>query len=191
MNKWFKKITVLSLATLMGGMLAACNTNNAAPNNVTTQGVRDGNMFDNYGSKRIPNRNVNKYPNGTYPFNETNARSHGITNMDRNVANRMARIAADINGVTKATAVVQGKDAIVGIDVAQGKNRSTVENNVLTAIRTGDPAYRVHITSNADLNHRIRVLNEQVRSGQPVRTMGQEFGNLVRDIGRTITAPFR
>ncbi len=190
MNKWFKKITVLSLATLMGGMLAACNTNNNA-GNTRTQGVRNANIYDNYGTKRIPGSNVNKYPNGTYPFNETNARSHGITNMDRNVANRMARIAADINGVTKATAVVQGKDAVVGIDVAQGKNRSTVENNVLTAIRTGDPAYRVHVTSNGDLNRRIRVLNEQVRSGQHVRTIGQDFGTLIRDIGRTITAPFR
>jgi YhcN/YlaJ family sporulation lipoprotein len=189
MNKWVKKISVFSLATLMGAMVAACNANNDG--NATTQSLRQGNIYDNKGAKMVPGSNVNKYPNGTYPFNESNARTHGITNMDRNVANRMARIAADINGVTKATAVVQGKDAIVGIDVEQGKNRSTVENNVLTAIRTGDPAYRVHVTSNADLNRRIRVLNEQVRSGQHTRTVGQDFGILVRDIGRTISAPFR
>jgi len=185
MDQRMKKITALLLATLVSGMLVACNNDTAR-----THGVRN-NIYDNKGPKADYGTNINKYPNGTYPFNETNARTRGITNMDRNVANRMARIAADINGVTKATCVVQGRDAIVGIDVAPGKNRSVVEKNVLTAIRTGDPAYRVHVTSNAELNRRIQTLNNQVRAGQPPRTFGQEFGALIRDIGRTISAPFR
>lgn len=185
-----KKMTALTIATLLVGSLAAC-TKTTTPNTTTTQSVRNANIYDNYGPKAIPNDAVKKYPNGTYPFNEKTARPSGSTNMDNNVANRLARIAADIDGVTKATAVVNGKEAVVGIDVDPRKNRTTVENNVLLAVRKGDPAYTIHITSNANLNQRIRTLNDQMKAGHPIRTIGQDFSTIIRDIGKTISAPFR
>lgn len=190
MNPIVKRMaTAASIVAIVTGVLTACNTKQTP--GTTTQSVRNTNIYDNYGPKTIPNDAVSKYPNGTYPFNEKNARSYGMTNLDQNVANRMARIAADIDGVTKATAVIHGKDAIVGVDVDKRKNTKIVETNVYNAVQKADPAYRVHITSNADLNQRIRVLNTQMKTGHPLQNIGQDFSTILRDIGRTITAPFK
>lgn len=56
----------------------------------------------------------------------------------------------------------------------------------------------MHVTSDNNLHMRIRTLNtdtngnnNDITPGQPVRDVGRDIADLIRDIGRTVTAPFR
>jgi len=113
---------------------------------------------------------------------------------DRQTSDVIARHAANVKGVRKATVLVHGREAIIGIDVKGGENRVKVENDVRRSIQTFKPGYRVHVTADKNLHARIQTIHAQSLKpldGHPVRNFAQDVGILIRDIGRTATAPFR
>lgn len=113
---------------------------------------------------------------------------------DRQTSDVIARHAANVKGVRKTTVLVHGREAIIGIDVKGGENRVKVENDVRRSIQTFKPGYRVHVTADKNLHARIQSIHSQSLKpldGHPVRNFAQDVGILIRDIGRTATAPFR
>lgn len=200
MNKVTKKCTVISLVAIMAGSIAACNPA-AAPNNT--------NRTQNYGVNQYqPNAAAPRNYDGFYPYNtqyngmqpygtytpnaNTGFQPNGTESHNQALADRIVNTATNVPGVTRATAVVNGKDAVIGLDVTNmTKSRAMIERDVANAVRKAVPGCNVHVTADRTLHQRISTLDSQVRSGHPVRTLAQDVGTLITDIGRAVTAPFR
>lgn len=109
------------------------------------------------------------HPYGTYtPNANTGLHPYGTAPHKQAVTDRVVNTAANIQGVTHATAVVSGRDAVIGLDINKGtKNRAMIEREVANAVKKANPGYSVHVTADRTLHQRIRTLNSQVRSGHP------------------------
>lgn len=199
MNKAIKKCTVISLVAIMAGSIAACNPG-AAPNTNRTQNYRASQYQPNAAMPRVHDGfypystpYTGMHPYGTYtPNTYSGVHPYATGSHNQAVADRIVNIAANVPGVTHATAVVNGKDAVIGLDINNiTKSRAMIERDVANAVKKVEPGCNVHVTADGALHQRIRTLNSQVRSGHPVRTLAQDVGTIITDIGRAVTAPFR
>lgn len=136
-----------------------------------------------------------------------NTRTNQAGVFDQNLSNRIAQAADNVPGVEGATAVVRGNDVIVGINTRVTNTTATqqtvIERQVHSAVRTIAPTHRIRVTSDATMVTRIRSLATNVTGfgkdmtngpdtvGANLTRAGQDFMMLVRDLGRTATAPFR
>lgn len=98
------------------------------------------------------------------------------------VAERLANLASSLPEVNRATCVVFGNTAIVGVDVGGELDSShvgTIKYSVAEALRQ-DP-YGVHaiVTADMDLYDRIQQLSDQVRRGDPVSGLANELADIV------------
>lgn len=98
------------------------------------------------------------------------------------VAERLANLAAQVPEVSRATCVVFGDTAIVGIDVGGKLDAShvgTVKYSVAEALRQ-DP-YGVHaiVTADLDLYDRIQNIAQEVRNGNPLSGFANELADIV------------
>ncbi|MFC3799565.1 YhcN/YlaJ family sporulation lipoprotein [Cohnella sp. GCM10012308] len=111
----------------------------------------------------------------------------------RAASDKIAKHVYKVKGVSKATVIVHNRDAIVGIDVKQGENAKAVENQVRETVARSEPGYTVHVTSDKQYHARIKTLNSQMvpLDGHPVRNFSEDVATLLRDIGHTVSAPFR
>jgi len=142
-------------------------------------GMNDGNYGMNSGNYGTNDRN----------FHGTNTRG---TN-DRALEEKLARHAKGVKGVDKATVIVHNKDVLVGIDVKHGDNSSTVARQVKRSIERAEKGYNVHVTADKKYHSKIMDMHTSMvpLDGHPVRDFSHDVGVLIRDIGRTVTAPFR
>lgn len=191
MSNTMKKFVAVSLATVMAGSLAACNNNRAAAP------TPDTSRTQNYRVNEYQSNTVNpRYDGGMRP-NATQGPSYNTTRLyatEQAVADRMVHEAAKVPGVSHATAVVNGRDAVIGLDItntAHGQNRAAVEHKVLAAVKQAEPGYNVHVTADHQIHQRIRTLHTRMQAGHPIRTLTNDVGVIIRDIGHAITAPFR
>ena len=183
------------------------NYDGARPYNNYGNGYNSYNYNGN-GYRQYPNSAYNyNYGTGTYdndPYNSLNGSyrnddgsfNNGSFTQNRRVARIAANLAKDVNGVTKATAVAHGRDIIVGVDVKKGANTREVERKVREKVQAKEPQYRIHVTSDNKIHTRIQTIyvnmnNNNNNAGHPVRALGTDVANIIRDIGRTVTAPFR
>ncbi len=98
------------------------------------------------------------------------------------VAERLSNLAASIPQVERATCVVFGDTAIVGINVSgelEASKVGTIKYSVAEALRN-DP-YGVHalVTADMDLYNRIDELATQVRQGDPIAGFANEIADIV------------
>ncbi|MED0679852.1 YhcN/YlaJ family sporulation lipoprotein [Aneurinibacillus thermoaerophilus] len=200
MIKALKKLTVVSLVTIMASSIVAC-TQGAAPNNPNRTKNYRVNEYQPYTTTPRHYDGLHPYgtpyhgvhPYGTYtPQPSTGLHPYNTAAHNRAVADRMANAATKVVGVTRATAVVSGRDAVIGLDINNvTKSKTTIEREVAKAVKAAEPGYNVHVTTDGALHQRIRALSDQTRAGHPVRTLTHDVGMLIRDIGRSVTAPFR
>jgi spore cortex protein len=156
-----------------------------------------GNMYGTganaYGSNRWgTNTYGTNYGTNTYGMTGT---ATNYSN-DQRVANRAANEAMNVAGVSRATAVANGNNLVIGIDAKAGTNTKDVEQRVLRTVKAKESGYNVHVTADPNINTRIRnaynsMTNPTATPGHPVRDLGRDVGSIIRDIGRTVTAPFR
>nr|WP_281423180.1 YhcN/YlaJ family sporulation lipoprotein [Paenibacillus oenotherae] len=123
---------------------------------------------------------------GTRPARNAN-------NPYENASGRLLKHVSAINGVDKATVVINNRDAIIGIDVKAGANTADVARKVKAEAKKLEPKYNVHVTADKNMHSRIRGMQRQMvpLDGHPVRNFTEDIGILIRDIGRAVTAPLR
>ncbi|MFM1655596.1 YhcN/YlaJ family sporulation lipoprotein [Brevibacillus sp. B_LB10_24] len=138
------------------------------------------------------------------PYTSQSATGHRFS-FNQNLADRMVTAAQNVPGVTKATALVRGSDAIIGIRTrmaaADVRQRNVIERQVHNAARAIAPSHNIRVTSDLGMITRIDGLNHNLRnygitSGPTAVTSNltgaaTDFGSMLRDLGRTVTAPFR
>ncbi|UVI31873.1 YhcN/YlaJ family sporulation lipoprotein [Paenibacillus spongiae] len=115
------------------------------------------------------------------------------TSYHKDHSDKLAKHISSIKGVDKATVVVHNNDAIVGLDVKPGQNTSKITDEVRRTVEREHPGYKVHVTTDKNMHTRVKNFQTQMvpLDGHPIRNMSEDAGILIRDIGRTITAPFR
>ena len=174
--------------------------------------------INNYG---VNNYGFNGFGRATYPYTgfyqsaDTRMRgyanngSHSLTSShhvhNRELADRITASAKKVKGVQSATTVVHGNEAVVGIELKDHKNRKTIEREVNHAVVKAAPYHRVYVTSDSKMIPRVKSIDNSYRSYSSHSNMmsgpntvtgslsnvGRDFGTLVTDLGRTVTAPFR
>ncbi|WP_052947612.1 YhcN/YlaJ family sporulation lipoprotein [Aneurinibacillus tyrosinisolvens] len=182
MKKTIKRITVASFTALIAGSMAACspggvpNTNRAQENQVN--GYRTNSAAPHYNSVH----RAGMPDDGSRTYNRSDG-NHTVTA-------RITQAAAKVPGVTHVTAVVDGNNAVVGLDVDNtAVSRPNIEFQVRRAVQAAEPGYNVHVTTDGALHQRIRTLNTQRSNGHSARTQADGVGTLIRNMGRT--EPFR
>ncbi|WP_051967799.1 YhcN/YlaJ family sporulation lipoprotein [Brevibacillus thermoruber] len=194
MNKWMCAVAGLVVAASVSG---CANYGAAPPTKPRTQGT------PNTAPAPVPNTqryDVNHYRNG-----------FTAQGFNHQLAERIAKAADSVPGVEAATAAIHGTDAVIGIrtraNVAHVQQRKVIERQVHAAARKVAPNLNIRVTSDSAMFTRIRTINNTVRDGLrgaastlttgPNTVAGNltnaanDFGMLIRDLGRTVTAPFR
>lgn len=108
-------------------------------------------------------------------------------------AARLVNLAKQVPQVKGATAVVIGNIAVVGIDVDQSLDRSrvgTIKYSVAEALKEDPQGARAAITADADINQRLREMNDEIRNGRPIAAFGEEladiFGRIMPQLPRDV-----
>ncbi|WP_047153014.1 YhcN/YlaJ family sporulation lipoprotein [Aneurinibacillus tyrosinisolvens] len=190
MKQAVKSLAVASLVVVMAGSIVGCNRAPGGDGKANTQNYRANQNSTNRVATPDGVRTRSDGA-GTARYNTIGVRPHAARNNEQRVADHMARLATGVKGVSRASAVVNGKDVIIGIDGANAADAKVKEREVYQALRKSQPGYNIHVTSDRNLHQRIRTLNTQMAAGHPVRDLTADIGALIRDIGRTVTAPFR
>lgn len=184
---------------------------NVGPAGMNAYGTTTPNMYG--ATTPYPYGTTGQYPYGTTSQHMTGTTGHAHATFDHQLSAKAAKAANSVPGVHGAVAVVSGNDAVVGInmrgDATHTRQRHAIEQQAHSAVKAALPNHRVRITSDAAMVSRIRALDDGIRNqyGHPtgnrsimggpttvtgnVRNMGTDFTNLLRDMGRTVTAPFR
>ncbi len=167
----YKYVGTLVLCLALVLTAAGCNTSNDG--NTTRQG-----QSKQYKARSTAHRTV---------------KNEAKPSTDQKVSDEIAKRVSGVKGVSKATVIVQNHDAIVGIDVKAGEDVKKVEQQVRREAERAESGYKVHVTSDRKLHTRIQSIRAQMKplDGHPIRNFTEDVGTLIRDIGRTATAPLR
>lgn len=201
-----KKLLLASVAAVTSWSLVACTPaqrpeDGAAPN--MYQDTRpDGATMQQNRFNRVGFRN-----NGGISDDGV----QGLTNANPNVrvgrnqsavnnvfadADRMAEVAATVDGVENATAVIVGATAYVGLDLDPDIDRrraDAVEEEVARRVNRAVPRYHVLVTSDADMLGQLTEIDNGLRAGQPMEQFRQRLDVIDERISqaRTHRAPVR
>jgi len=152
------------------------------------------------------------YTQGANAFHYRNG--YTANGFNQNMAEQLTRIADDVPGVDRATVVVSGQDAVIGIRVRKNlapEQAKVIEQHVHSAARAVAPRLNIRVTSDPamftrilgmnaaiyqEAQHRMHNAPSDVRNipsnvSNEVTNSINDFGVLLRDLGRTATAPFR
>ncbi|MBP1932969.1 YhcN/YlaJ family sporulation lipoprotein [Ammoniphilus resinae] len=171
------------------------NGMNNGYNGTNNYGYGTSNYNNGYGTNNY-GYGTNNYGFGanTYGWHGNNTMRNNTFSTNKLVATRVVNLANDVPGVTRAVAVVQGNDIVVGIEGKGHKNLKTLEKDVKGKILRHEKGFKVHVTSDKNLTSRINTIHRNLttnNTGHPIRAMGEDVASLIRDMGRTVTAPFR
>ncbi|MBW7453410.1 YhcN/YlaJ family sporulation lipoprotein [Paenibacillus sepulcri] len=120
-------------------------------------------------------------------------KQHPRASANMTTAEKIAKHVSKVHGVDRATVILNNRDAVVGVAVKKGVHTEMVKRQVKQTVERAEPGYAVHVTTDGQLFSRIKSLQNQMlpMDGHPVRNFSEDVGTLIRDMGRTITAPLR
>lgn len=201
-KKWsFAIAGVLALSSLTG-----CASSSAGPNHSGTH-----TQNTTYQKPAAMRNNLAHSPNAYTQSTNANHYRNGFTTngFNQNLAERLTKVADDVPGVERATVVVNGQDAVIGIRVRQNlapEQGKVIEQQVHSAARAVSPSMNIRVTSEPAMFTRIRGMNDAIYNEAQNRTnnahhvpsnvahnvsnTANDFGILLKDLGRTVTAPF-
>ncbi|WP_044478109.1 YhcN/YlaJ family sporulation lipoprotein [Paenibacillus antibioticophila] len=107
------------------------------------------------------------------------------------VAKKITDEVTKVKGVSKATVLVHNKDVVVGIDVKDGEHKARIEDEIRYRVENSEPGYAVHVTSDKKIHERIKKLNTNMTGKNPIKTLGNDVGIIIQDIGEAVRAPFQ
>jgi YhcN/YlaJ family sporulation lipoprotein len=97
-------------------------------------------------------------------------------------AERLAALAAEIDQVNDATAVVIGNWAIVGVDIDADLQRAevgTIKYTVAEALKSDPHGARAIVTADPDLNKRLDEMAQSIREGAPLAGVMEELAGII------------
>lgn len=100
----------------------------------------------------------------------------------KEIADHLVELACRIPQVNDATAIVFGEYAIVGIDIDAKLDRShvgTVKYSVAESLKEDPHGANALITSDPDIEQRIREINASIKDGHPIQAFTDELSDIV------------
>ncbi len=102
------------------------------------------------------------------------------------LARELADRAAGVNGVKKATVVLSGNTAIVGLDMDKGiekKETNDVKTEVGRVVKNADNRIKnVLVSTDADIVSRIKRVASGIAEGKPLSSFTDEIKEIIRRI---------
>jgi YhcN/YlaJ family sporulation lipoprotein len=101
-------------------------------------------------------------------------------------ASRVATNVARIPEVNKATVVISGTTALVGVDMkakVQGTHEKDVKKKIEKAVKDTDKSItRVYVTADPDLYKRIDNIARGISEGRPVSEFAKQISEIIKRI---------
>lgn len=198
------KIKYIALSLILLIAVAGCTPTNTNMRNLGTQTRLNDNRWFNTRDRLNTNLNTGmdtdlNLNNEMVKFDTNNPNTNNITNGQlssmSNRANIIAQRVEALPEVNRATVLINGNRAIVGVDV-RGDLTNTIDanlrNRIEAAVKAADRNIRtVSITSDPTLMTRIRNLSTQINNGNIISNFADEFEDLLRRITSPITNTVR
>jgi len=198
------KIKYIALSLILLIAVAGCTPTNTNMRNLGTQTRLNDNRWFNTRDRLNTNLNTGmdtdlNLNNEMVRFDTNNPNTNNITNGQlssmSNRANIIAQRVEALPEVNRATVLINGNRAIVGVDV-RGDLTNTIDanlrNRIEAAVKAADRNIRtVSITSDPTLMTRIRNLSTQINNGNIISNFADEFEDLLRRITSPITNTVR
>ncbi|MED1947326.1 MULTISPECIES: YhcN/YlaJ family sporulation lipoprotein [Brevibacillus] len=120
-------------------------------------------------------------------------KGYTVNGFNQDLAEQLTLAADEVPGVERATVLVSGTDAVIGIRVRKNfgpEQTSIIEQQVHSAVRSRVPNFSIQVASDAATFDRIRAIHadiyeEATHLTNQVNT-STEFRSLLQDIGRRI-----
>ena len=124
-----------------------------------------------------PQRTPEETPQPTQPAPNQPARD------DMNMADRIADLATDVEGVDSAVVVVVSNLALVGItlqrDAVEERDQSEIKQEVATCIEDEEPGIvNAYVSANPDIVKQLREISQGIQRGEPISA----FFNQIADV---------
>lgn len=198
------KIKYIALSLILLIAVAGCTPTNTNMRNLGTQTRLNDNRWFNTRDRLNTNLNTGmdtdlNLNSEMVRFDTNNPNTNNITNGQlssmSNRANIIAQRVEALPEVNRATVLINGNRAIVGVDV-RGDLTNTIDanlrNRIEAAVKAADRNIRtVSITSDPTLMTRIRNLSTQINNGNIISNFADEFEDLLRRITSPITNTVR
>ena len=125
------------------------------------------------------------------PDEESNDRYLQVENSDpaekqtlnnREIADHLSSIAADVDNVNGATAVVAGPYAVVGLDVDKDLDRSrvgTIKYSVLEVLKHDPYGKTAVVVADGDIMERLNQMRNKMKQGYPIHGVVDELSGIV------------
>jgi YhcN/YlaJ family sporulation lipoprotein len=99
---------------------------------------------------------------------------------------RLDAEAAKVSGVTRATTIVSGSTAYVGLQTKPNVNTTAVKTEVAKRLRQAEPRLEsVKVTTSPDLVARIKEVSQGVVKGAPLSSFRTEITEIIRRMTTT------
>lgn len=98
------------------------------------------------------------------------------------LATHLANVASDVPNVNRATAIIAGPYAVVGIDVDEHLDRSrvgTIKYSVSEALQHDPYGKTAVVIADGDMTERIRLMGLKMREGYPIQGVIDELSAIV------------
>lgn len=111
-------------------------------------------------------------------LNKPTALPTNPTEMNK-LSESLAREAARVKGVNKATVVLTGNTAMVGLDLKAGADAKKVKSEVADAVkRSNNLIKNVLVSTDPELNTRLVNISKGIAQGKPIDTFTREIDQL-------------
>ncbi|WP_026485518.1 YhcN/YlaJ family sporulation lipoprotein [Caldanaerobius polysaccharolyticus] len=175
-----KKLKVLSVVLIILFALTAVFTGCKAPARKPTTPTKTTRVVPRTTTPRTTPSRMVPTPTRTVP---TPTRT---TNSQTARANRIAAAVAKLPDVNRATVVISGNTALVGIDMkgnVEKTKEAKVKKSVEKTVRSTDKAINnVSVTADPDLYNRINSIAADVARGKPISGFAREISEILKRI---------
>ncbi|GED60402.1 YhcN/YlaJ family sporulation lipoprotein [Brevibacillus formosus] len=120
-------------------------------------------------------------------------KGYTVNGFNQDLAEQLTLAADEVPGVERATVLVSGTDAVIGIRVRKNfgpEETRIIEQQVHSAVRSRVPNFSIQVASDAATFDRIRAIHADIYEEGTHRTnqvnTSTEFRSLLQDIGRRI-----
>mgnify|MGYP001252445002 CR=1 FL=1 len=183
----------------LAGLLLVFGLSGCASSNGTGQTNHNGAHTQAAQPQRSTNSLAHGFQTYTKGINEHNYRNGFTANgYNQHVAELLVRAANDVPGVVRASAVVKGSDAIVGIVVRsnlQAEQVKVIKSQVRSQTRQMAPRVNVRVTSDPKQFQQLRDMNAmiyqeatrrqnsaRVDDGHPHSSVGNAFSQMLKQL---------
>lgn len=168
------------LALLLAFSLVGCGKQGALPE----RGVGEGPTRSTPAEKTPNRQQVNETRSPNYQVRAPQINVAG--GQGQQTAEQQAKVIAEtvtrIQGVERASVLVAGKTALVGIDLKSNITGSMIDSikfSVKEAVERSGNGYRAVVSADLDTVTRARSLIRDVQSGKPVEGISNEIADIV------------